>query len=133
VTALQAAGVKCVIARSFAFIYGRNQPNLGLLGFEMEDDKFWSLVEDGQDISVDLDKLMVTVGGRDGESFPFKLSMMQRRLFEVGGIAKAFGRWGKALWDSLTATTPRTAVAAKMSGPTVQSIEKKGSESKMEW
>jgi 3-isopropylmalate dehydratase small subunit len=40
VTALQGAGVQCVIARSFAFIYARNQPNLGLLGIVMEDEEF---------------------------------------------------------------------------------------------
>ncbi|KAI1325847.1 aconitase iron-sulfur domain-containing protein [Xylariaceae sp. FL0255] len=52
VTALQGAGVRCVIARSFAFIYGRNQPNLGLLGFEMNDSRFWDLIADGQDIRI---------------------------------------------------------------------------------
>ncbi|KAI8629515.1 aconitase iron-sulfur domain-containing protein [Xylariaceae sp. FL1651] len=110
VTALQGAGVRCVIARSFAFIYGRNQPNLGLLGFEMRDERFWEVVADGQGISIDLDALLVTIEvgndgnaeGRHTEAFPFQLSLMQRRLMEVGGVTNAFSKWGKGLWHSLT-------------------------------
>jgi 3-isopropylmalate dehydratase small subunit len=30
------AGVQCVIAPSYAFIYGRNQPNMGLLGIVLK-------------------------------------------------------------------------------------------------
>ena len=37
VRAILGAGVQCVIARSYAFIYGRNQSNMGLLGIVIND------------------------------------------------------------------------------------------------
>jgi hypothetical protein len=35
------AGVQCVIAPSYAFIYGRNQPNMGLLGIVLKNGACW--------------------------------------------------------------------------------------------
>lgn len=99
VTALQGAGVQCVIARSFAFIYGRNQPSLGLLGFVMEDDEFHNLVTDGEDIEVDLERDVVRVNNR---AFPFRLSRLERTLWETGGIAPAFAKWGKDVLSVVT-------------------------------
>jgi 3-isopropylmalate dehydratase small subunit len=106
VTALQGAGVQCVIAKSFAFIYGRNQPNLGMLGIEMRDERFWQLVAEGTSLRVDLNACTVAVEAKadSWEEFPFQLSPLQRRLFECGGAAKAFGKWGKALFEALCAS-----------------------------
>ncbi|KAJ9131059.1 Aconitase [Pleurostoma richardsiae] len=56
VNALLGAGVQCVIAKSFAFIYARNQPNIGLLGITIKDDKFFDLAQTGADIEVDMAK-----------------------------------------------------------------------------
>ena len=106
VFALQGAGVQCVIAKSFAFIYARNQPNLGLLGFEMKNPRFWELVGDGREIAVDLDQTLVHLnvdGQGTWESFPFQLGTMQRRLLDCGGAEKAFGRYWKNLWSKLAA------------------------------
>ncbi|KAK6835654.1 hypothetical protein RU639_002147 [Aspergillus parasiticus] len=47
VMALLGCGVKCVIAKSFAFIFQRNMPNLGLLGITMPEKSFHAAVEDG--------------------------------------------------------------------------------------
>jgi 3-isopropylmalate dehydratase small subunit len=106
VTALQGAGVQCVIAKSFAFIYGRNQPNLGMLGIEMRDERFWQLVAEGTTLRVDLNACTVGVEEKkeSWEQFPFQLSPLQRRLFECGGAANAFGKWGKALFEALCAS-----------------------------
>ena len=48
-SALKGCDVKCVIAKSFAFIFGRNLPSLGLLGFTMpEDSGFWECAWGGE-------------------------------------------------------------------------------------
>ncbi|KAF2104217.1 aconitase iron-sulfur domain-containing protein [Rhizodiscina lignyota] len=99
VTALQGAGVKCVIARSFAFIYARNQPNLGMMGIVMTDGKFYELAHDGEEIEIDVDQRVVRVGGQE---FGFNLSELERQLWECGGMSPAFTRWGKDLLGIMT-------------------------------
>ncbi|KAF9697154.1 hypothetical protein EKO04_005150 [Ascochyta lentis] len=97
--ALKGLGVRCVIARSFAYIYARNQPNVGLLGIVIEDDAFYAAVEDNVEVTVELSAHLVFVGPA---SFPFKLDDMERRLIEQGGMAAAFKEFGKNLFGRLT-------------------------------
>ena len=103
VTALQGTGIQAVIAKSFAFIYGRNQPNLGLLGFVMDDDEFYKLASEGAEIQIDVAGRTVTVGGK---TFPFQLSELEWQLVKQGGMTPAFQKWGKGLLEVMTATTP---------------------------
>jgi len=105
VTALQGAGVQCVIARSFAFIYARNQPNLGMLGITMEDEEFFELAKDGAEIEVDVDGRVIRIGGRE---FKFNLSELEIQLLQQGGISAAFARWGKKILEKMTASKPST-------------------------
>lgn len=118
VFALQAVGVQCVIAKSFAFIYGRNQPNLGLLGFEMRDQLFWEKVQSEERINIDLDRNVLHLEVEPGvwESFEFQLSQMQRRLMDCGGAEKAFSRYGKGLWQALTTQTSQGDQGANPTG-----------------
>jgi 3-isopropylmalate dehydratase small subunit len=102
VTALQGAGIQCVIARSFAFIYARNQPNLGLLGIVMQDEEFYQLADDGADIEIDVDGRLVKIGGRE---FGFQLSELEVQLWEQGGLSAAFATWGKGLLEQMTGKT----------------------------
>jgi homoaconitase/3-isopropylmalate dehydratase large subunit/3-isopropylmalate dehydratase small subunit len=98
VSALKGAGVKAVIARSFAFIYSRNQPSLGLLGIVMEDDDFYAAALEGEDINIDVGTRSIEVAGK---KFPFRLSNMEYKLTVNNGIAKTYGRFGKAIWQRL--------------------------------
>ncbi|KAK1238937.1 hypothetical protein MKX08_005998 [Trichoderma sp. CBMAI-0020] len=102
VSALLGCGIKCVIAESFAFIYGRNQPSLGLLGFTMDDPAFYKAAADGEEISINLETSSLTVGDRE---FPFSLSAMERELVEAGGITPAFKKFGKQLFDMICGST----------------------------
>ncbi|KAK8128960.1 aconitase family protein [Apiospora sp. TS-2023a] len=110
VQALKGAGVQCVIARSFAFIYSRNQPSLGLLGITIEDPAFYEAVDrGGEDVEIEIDLMGNVVrlgGGGDGEGgrkeFAFELSQMEKRLTELGGVAPAFNKFGKQIFDALT-------------------------------
>ncbi|KAK7926607.1 hypothetical protein PG985_003605 [Apiospora marii] len=114
VQALVGAGVRCVIARSFAFIYSRNQPSLGLLGIVVGDPAFYEAVDQGgEDVEVEIDLMenVVRLGGDggsandsdgSGKEFPFELSQMEKRLTELGGVAPAFNKFGKQIFDALT-------------------------------
>ena len=98
VSALKGAGVQAVIARSFAFIYSRNQPSLGLLGIVMEDEGFYTAAQEGAAITIDVAAREIEVGGR---KFQFTLSNMEYKLTVNNGIAKTYGRFGKAIWQKL--------------------------------
>jgi 3-isopropylmalate dehydratase small subunit len=102
VNALKGCGIKCVIAESFAFIYARNQPNIGLLGIRLARqgaaEKLYELAQMGTDIEVDTAASVIHCAGHE---FHFELSAMEKRLARVGGIKKAFESFGKGLFDQL--------------------------------
>ncbi|KAK3614446.1 sporulation protein rmd1 [Elasticomyces elasticus] len=110
VTALQGAGVQCVIARSWAFIYSRNQPNLGLLGIVMADDAFYEAAVDRAEIVIDVDGRVVRVAEQD---FAFMLSDLEMALWEQGGMNNAFAEWGKRMLDEVTTPT-RSSYGSKL-------------------
>lgn len=96
-------GVKAVIGRSFAFIYSRNQPSLGLPGIVMEDEDFYEMAKEGAYISVDLDARSIEVGGR---KFEFQLSDIEYNLIANKGVAATFRTYGKDLWKKMTDHNP---------------------------
>ncbi|KAI3327942.1 aconitase iron-sulfur domain-containing protein [Xylariaceae sp. AK1471] len=102
VNALKGCGIKCVIAESFAFIYARNQPNLGLLGIRVPGEgdakKLYDIAQMGTEIEVDTTASVIRCGGHE---FHFELSAIEKQLIQVGGIMKAFERFGKGLFDKL--------------------------------
>ncbi|KAK4497301.1 hypothetical protein PRZ48_011751 [Zasmidium cellare] len=99
VSALKGAGVQAVIAKSFAFIYGRNQPSLGLLGIVMEDEAFYAVAKEGCEISIDLPGRRVLVEGR---TFGFGFSRIEEELLMNRGVTNAYRRYGKGIWEKLT-------------------------------
>ncbi|KAK5046836.1 hypothetical protein LTR84_007190 [Exophiala bonariae] len=108
VSALKGAGVKAVIARSFAFIYGRNQPSLGLLGVAIDDDEFHQAAAEGEDITIDIPNRTVRVGDRD---FAFQLSDMEYNLTVNNGIAASYKRFGKGIWETFTREKSNTTIS----------------------
>ncbi|KAL5365338.1 hypothetical protein BJX96DRAFT_181541 [Aspergillus floccosus] len=99
VMVLLGCGVQCVIAKSFAFIFQRNMPNLGLLGITLTDDDFYEAAQDSIEISIDFRDGVICVGDKH---FMFQLSQMERELFQYGGIASAFQKFGKHLFERMT-------------------------------
>jgi 3-isopropylmalate dehydratase small subunit len=75
-------------------------PNLGLLGITMVEEYFYESAKDGEDISIDFNARSIYV---DGQKFYFQLSQMEKELFEYGGIASAFQKFGNTLFDVMTA------------------------------
>jgi 3-isopropylmalate dehydratase small subunit len=105
---MSGAGVQAVIARSFAFIYGRNQPSLGLLGITIFDEAFFEAATEGKDISIDVPTRTIVVG--DGTVFKFKMAEMEYRLTVNKGITESYKMYGKAIWEKLTERDTRVKV-----------------------
>lgn len=93
-------GIKCVIAESYAFIYSRNSPSLGLTSVVITDSGFYKVAQDGVDINVKIDEGKIQVGGKQ---FTFEFSVVERRLMDLGGIAQAFNEHGKSVFEALSA------------------------------
>lgn len=88
--ALLGCGIACVMARSFAFIYSRNQPSLGLVGIVITHPSFYELAVDDAEVSIDLEANKLQVKGRE---FGFDFSEMEKKLFDLGGITQAFHKY----------------------------------------
>ncbi|GKT68748.1 aconitase family protein [Colletotrichum tofieldiae] len=120
VQALLGIGVQCVIAKSFAFIYSRNQPSLGLWGFTIEDPLFYERAQTGTDIEIDLDRNVLTV---DGVTFGFQLSKLEKKLTKMGGMTNAFNQFGKRIYDVLTGqSAPKAGLAKELKARPAQDV-----------
>lgn len=83
--ALKAAGISCVIAKSFARIFYRNSFNIGLPLVEADTDS----IEEGDELEVDLNKGVIHNLTKDQKiSFPSLPPFMQR-LLEDGGLVQS--------------------------------------------
>ncbi|KDO28498.1 hypothetical protein SPRG_06737 [Saprolegnia parasitica CBS 223.65] len=87
---LKALGIQAVIAKSFAYIYARNQPNNALLGIVITDERFHTLATEGAEVHVDLPGRVVVVSG---ESFPFQLTALEESFLNGGGLQQLFRRY----------------------------------------
>ncbi|KAJ1929842.1 hypothetical protein IWQ60_000803 [Tieghemiomyces parasiticus] len=101
--AIRGAGVQAVIAKSFAFIYARNQPNMSLLGIVMKDPKFYEIAEEGAEISIDVKERVIHAGG---QTFPFGLSLMEERLLSGGGVTAMYNKYGSNLFRAAISENP---------------------------
>jgi homoaconitate hydratase len=96
--ALKACGVKAVIANSFAYIYSRNQANFALFGVIVTDERFYELASEGCEIEIRVPDRKVIL---KGQSFTFKLDVVEERLHASGGIARRWKRHGKNIFRKL--------------------------------
>jgi 3-isopropylmalate dehydratase small subunit len=115
--------VQAVIAKSFAFIYGRNQPSLGLLGIITTDDAFFEAATEGVEISIDVPTRTIVVGR--GKEFRFKMAEMEYRLTVNKGITESYKMYGKAIWEKLTESDMKVKVSDDTDGKVV--------DKRMEW
>ena len=85
--AIKAAGISCVVARSFARIFYRNAFNMGLPIFESRD--LYDRVSEGQEIEVDGDAGRIAIAGADGAPFPIEpIPPFMQELIRDGGLLK---------------------------------------------
>ena len=101
--ALVNAGVRAVFAKSFAFIYSRNQPNFALLGGVVRDPRFYEQAEEGASVEVDVAARTVTVLLADGgrATYPFALSTMEERFLQAGGVERLYKAFRTELFKAV--------------------------------
>ena len=114
---LLGAGVQAVIAKSFAFIYGRNQANNGLLGITFDsDDEFYKLAQEDVEMEVDMTRRLLRVGDK---SFPFRLDPIEEQLLGAGGLFNVYEKFGQGLFKYLQ----QAALRSPSSGPSPSLIQ----------
>ncbi|KAG9288726.1 hypothetical protein G9A89_004345 [Geosiphon pyriformis] len=99
--ALKGAGIKAVIAKSYAYIYGRNQPNMALLGITVENQEFYNLAKEGVEVTINVKDRKVLCGDKE---FPFGLSLMEENLIAAGGVTKMYQTYGAKLFRAAIAS-----------------------------
>jgi 3-isopropylmalate dehydratase small subunit len=88
---IKAAGISCVIAKSFARIFYRNAFNMGLPIFESP--VLWDRVSDGDLITVDADEEWAKKVDNGSETFPLKpIPPFMRELMNAGGLMSFLSR-----------------------------------------
>ena len=145
VSALKGAGVKCVIAKSFAFIFARNLPSLGLWGFTIPvESDFWDQVYKDEmnerEIEVDLvgRKVKVNLEEEGWKEWEFELSEMEYQLTMNKGVTESFNRLGRGIWAGMMKDGEKTSVRGGHAGGSNTGEIEMGSEStemekKIEW
>ncbi|CAG8534300.1 6672_t:CDS:2 [Cetraspora pellucida] len=93
--ALKGAGVKAVIAKSYAYIYSRNQPNMALLGVTVNDEEFYTLAQEGAEVEINVKDRFVTCCGK---TFKFGLSEMEEKIIASGGVTEMYKQYGNRLF-----------------------------------
>lgn len=88
--ALKVAGIKAVIAKSFARIFYRNAFNLGLLLIEAETDT----IKDADNLKINLDegKIIVTAGNKEIKFLP--IPAFAQKLLAEGGVINYIKKYG---------------------------------------
>ncbi|MBU2053817.1 MAG: 3-isopropylmalate dehydratase small subunit [Proteobacteria bacterium] len=83
--AIKAAGIACVVAKSFARIFYRNSFNMGLPIFESRE--LWPLVENGAGIEVDADEGVIRIAGSAAEPLRIEpVPPFMQELIAAGGL-----------------------------------------------
>ncbi|KAK6200894.1 3-isopropylmalate dehydratase [Scheffersomyces amazonensis] len=98
--ALKLCGVQAVIAKSFAYIYNRNQANISLFGIKVTDERFYEAAQEGSTVEILVKERKVQV---NGVKYNFQLDALELRLQSSGGIMKRFKRDGKDVFRNLQA------------------------------
>jgi aconitate hydratase/homoaconitate hydratase len=104
--ALKYAGVKAVVARSFAYIHRRNLVNEALPSFVVTDPEFHASVRDGDPIRIDPERETAIIGDRSFRAVPARGVAFE--IEAAGGIVAAFEQHGLLMFDTLTNAQTRS-------------------------
>ncbi len=84
--AIKAAGISCVVAKSFSRIFYRNAFNMGLPIFESRE--FFDAIAEDREITLDSIRGIITIGGTD-QKFPINpIPPFMEQLIADGGLMK---------------------------------------------
>jgi len=89
--AIKAAGISCVVAKSFARIFYRNSFNMGLPIFESPD--LYDSISSGEEIEIDSDRGTITVLGENPRQFKVEpIPPFMEELIAAGSLMKYLAR-----------------------------------------
>jgi homoaconitate hydratase len=125
--ALLGCGIQAVVAKSYAYIYGRNQPNMALLGVIVKDEGFYNLAKEGSLVTLHLAERMISVSDNEGKDTPvvfsFELSRMEEAMIQGGGVTELYRSYGPSLF--------RAAIAQSAENTTAETGQGKNKKQKM--
>ncbi|OJJ64186.1 hypothetical protein ASPSYDRAFT_139400 [Aspergillus sydowii CBS 593.65] len=101
VRALLGVNIQAVIAKGFAFIYERNQLNMGLFSVKLQDDEFYSQVHEDSIVTIDKDSKTIQIEGLD-KVFYYEQSEIEEALLDAGGVMPLYTAFGNAVFRQLT-------------------------------
>ncbi len=99
VWALQGAGIRAVIAQSYAFIHKRNLTNEGLTYLTITNPEFFALAAENSEVEIDLGSGQVTVGGKTFSAVG--TTPMVQALVHEGGLVSAIQHHGAQVFSVL--------------------------------
>ncbi|KAK5047699.1 hypothetical protein LTR84_006364 [Exophiala bonariae] len=101
VRALKGSGVQMIIAKSFAFIYERNQLNMGLFNARISDDDFYQHANEGAVLTVDKAARTLRIAGAD-KTWKYEHTAIEAELLGAGGVLSLYHLYGNSLFRELT-------------------------------
>jgi homoaconitate hydratase len=90
VSCLKIAGVKCIIAKSFSFIFYRNLLTLNMLGVIIKDEEFYNNLTEMTQIQVNVQDRKVIV---DNKQYLFTMSSIEETIYENGGVIGLYKKY----------------------------------------
>ncbi|CAH0018776.1 unnamed protein product [Clonostachys rhizophaga] len=135
VRALQGAGVEAVIAKGFAFIYERNQLNMGLFNIKLQDDEFYQNAQEDSAIVIDKESKTVQIEGYD-KVFHYRQSDIEETLLQAGGVLPLYSKLGSKVFRSITMPRVKAGKKKAQNGNGKQqpvSLCGSGSDSGIDW
>jgi 3-isopropylmalate dehydratase small subunit len=90
VSCLKIAGVKCIIAKSFSFIFYRNLLTLNMLGVIIKDENFYNNLTEMSQIQVNVEKRKVIVNNKQ---YPFTMSSIEETIYQNGGVIGLYEKY----------------------------------------
>ncbi|KAL4886814.1 hypothetical protein BJY04DRAFT_227157 [Aspergillus karnatakaensis] len=101
VRALLGSEIQVVIAKGFAFIYERNQLNMGLFNIKLQDEEFYSNVHEDSVVTINKDRKTIKIEGYD-KIFQYEQSEIEEALLDAGGVMPLYTEFGNAIFRQLT-------------------------------
>ncbi|KAM5355127.1 hypothetical protein ACJ41O_001773 [Fusarium nematophilum] len=119
VRALQGAGVEAVIAKGFAFIYERNQLNMGLFNVKLQDPEFYEAAQEDSVITIDKDSKTIQIEGHE-RLFHYEQSDIEETLLDAGGVLPLYSQFGGKVFRHITMPRVKGGKKKDLSAPTTE-------------
>ncbi|VUC35914.1 unnamed protein product [Clonostachys rosea] len=113
VRALLGSGIEAVIAKGFAFIYERNQLNMGLFNLKIQDPEFYDAAVEDSVITIDKDNQTIRLEGVD-KVFKYEQSKIEQTLLDSGGILPLYNQFGRRVFRHITSSKAKPGASSSL-------------------